>query len=239
MVVKKKTMRRRSVRKNVRKSVRRNLKKSSKRNVRKSVRRMSSKRNVRKSVKRNVRKRGGGKYTTSNPNDVSVEDINKCLSRLKINENHKTGSNPGINNIIKHSPWWKRKKKQSPKRVQQVKTKDVLQLEDIFEPASEDDNRGNEIEGVERVIAKIEKLKKKIIDKGGKEDIVNIINVLPKSKARDTFINCLNPTYQGAQQSKVTVPRYGDAEGGPLSGKRSHTNRYGLVSRIDSTRANK
>lgn len=90
MVVKKKTMRRRSVRKNVRKSVRRNLKKSSKRNVRKSVRmnvqksskrnvrksfRRNSKRNVRKSVRRNVRKsvrrnlrksrRGGAKLPTS------------------------------------------------------------------------------------------------------------------------------------------------------------------------------
>lgn len=58
MAVKKKTMRRRSVRRNVRKSVRRSSKRNIRRNVRKSMRR-SSKRNIRKinrkNVKRNVR----------------------------------------------------------------------------------------------------------------------------------------------------------------------------------------
>ena len=55
MVVKKKTMRRRSVRnRNYRKSRKRNVRKSVRRNVQKSVKR-NSKRNVRKSVRKSVR----------------------------------------------------------------------------------------------------------------------------------------------------------------------------------------
>ena len=131
MVVKKKTMRRRSVKKNVRKSVRRNLNKSSKRNVRKSskrnvrksvrrnskrnvrksVRRMSSKRNVRKSVrrmssKRNVRKsvrRGGAYKYKPGAVNVPIDMIDRCLSNLNLTgpDDFATGDSPGESPTIR------------------------------------------------------------------------------------------------------------------------------------------
>jgi len=103
MVVKKRTMRRRSVRRNVRKSVRRNVRKSVRKSVRRNVRK-SSKRSVRRNVrkinrksvrgssKRNVqkggtwRRRGRRQATAAQPRQVvlGAEDLERCERELAM-----------------------------------------------------------------------------------------------------------------------------------------------------------
>ena len=193
MVVKKKTMRRRSVRnrnyrksrkrnvrksvrRNVQKSVRRNVRKSSKRNVRKSVRRMSSKRNVRKSVRGGTRKYADAarKYAVHDPSNIPIDTIVNCLSNLKLTGNDfSTGKYPGVISFIRGGG-------------------DFTDILNISSAGEERRSRGNQKERVEEAHSQIYRL----IKEANREN-KNFINIkeiekvlldIPKAK---NFIKCL------------------------------------------------
>jgi len=135
-------------------------------------------RNVRKSVKRG----GAHKYKVRNPDNVPIDTIDRCLSKLNLTgpDDFATGDSPGVSPTIRRGGRW------------------GGGFMDIFK-TPERVNRGNKKEGVEGALLQIYKLKEKA-RKANKQiiDIIEIKRVLPDIPKVNNFINCLTTSQEGA-----------------------------------------